>query len=204
MSENKIGQPEVLPIGCIIMASGEGSRFGGNKLLAPFKGQLLIENILNTVSKCGFAALTVVTRHQEIAEICQRKKLPCLLHDLPGQNDTVYLGLKALYTTQLSGYLFCVGDQPLLTEKTITALCRQFLNQPQFIHRPCHAGTAGNPIIFPKKYAAELMQLPQNKGGAYVAKKYPEQVRYLPVQDKYELFDIDTEDDLQHLELLTF
>ncbi len=27
---------ELLPVGCVIMASGQASRFGSNKLLAPF------------------------------------------------------------------------------------------------------------------------------------------------------------------------
>ena len=204
MSENKICLPEKFPIGCIVMASGQGNRFGSNKLLAPFKGKPLIENILTSIIKSNLAKITVVTRHQEIADLCSSKNISCVLHNLPNQNDTVFLGLKEIYDSQLAGYLFCVSDQPLLSSTTITALCRQFLAQPQYIHRTSCGGKAGNPIIFPKKYAAELMQLPQDKGGSYLAKKYPEQVRYLPVQDKYELFDIDTEDDLQHLELLTF
>jgi CTP:molybdopterin cytidylyltransferase MocA len=43
------------------------------------------------------------------------------------------------------------------------------------------------------------MNLPQDRGGAYLAKKYPEQVLYIPVQDSLELYDIDTKEDLEKL-----
>ena len=33
----------------------------------------------------------------------------------------------------------------------------------------------------------------------YLTKKYPEQVRYIPVQDSLELYDIDTKEDLEKL-----
>ena len=52
-------------------------------------------------------------------------------------------------------------------------------------------------MIFPAEFASELACLPQDKGGGVIAKKYPERVRLVQVQDKYELFDIDTVRDLR-------
>lgn len=193
---------KTLPIGCIIMASGAGKRFGSNKLLAPFRGKYLIENILDTVSQLHFSKTAVITRSQEVQSICAKRQLSCLLHTYPGQNDTARLGIKEVYESDTLGYLFCVGDQPLLSQQTLQKLCTAFLQEPQYIYRTIHNNKPGNPVIFPQKYAAELMQLPQDKGGSYLTKKYPEQVRFIPVQDAYELYDIDTAEDLQHLEIL--
>lgn len=192
----------IIPLGCIIMASGAGKRFGSNKLLANFNGKPLIENILNTIMQMNFAKTAVITRSEEIESLCSAKQLNCVLHNYPGQNDTARLGMKAAYSPELSGYIFCVGDQPLLSQQTLHNLCQAFLQNPQYIYRTIHNDKPGNPVIFPKKYAAELMQLPQDKGGSYLTKKYPEQVRFIPVQDAYELYDIDTAEDLQHLEIL--
>lgn len=193
-----------LPIGCIVMASGEGRRFGGNKLLAPFKGGYLLEAVLSAVSQINFAAASVITRSREIDTLCRQKNINCTLHSYPGQDDTVRLGMKSIYSPQLLGYLFCVGDQPLLSAATLNSLCRAFLQDPEHIYRPAANGKPGNPVIFPKKYASELMQLPQDKGGSYLTKKYSGQVRLIPVRNAYELYDIDTAEDLQHLEMLTF
>lgn len=55
---------------------------------------------------------------------------------------------------------------------------------------------AGAPVIFPACYYNELLTLPQGKGGGFIAKKHPAQVVLVPAQDEYELYDIDTPDDL--------
>lgn len=58
---------------------------------------------------------------------------------------------------------------------------------------------AGAPVIFPACYYNELLTLPQGKGGGFIAKKHPAQVILVPAQDEYELYDIDTPDDLIRL-----
>ena len=76
---------------------------------------------------------------------------------------------------------------------------KSFLEAPNFIHRTIFESTPGNPVIFPAKFKEELKNLPQDCGGSYLTKKYPEQVRYIPVQDSLELYDIDTKEDLEKL-----
>lgn len=200
-----ITQPSPSPaanIACIIMASGNASRFGSNKLLADFNGQPLLQNILTVTSMLPFLTRLAVTRSSEAAEICQKMHVPVLLHNEPGQNDTVHLALARLHKLHPAGYLFCVADQPLLKAATLQNLCTAFAGDAAYIYRPAYQGKPGNPILFPARYTSELMQLPQDKGGSYLTKKYPEQVKYLPVQDAYELYDVDTAEDLQHLEML--
>jgi len=58
---------------------------------------------------------------------------------------------------------------------------------------------AGAPVIFPACYYNELLTLPQGKGGGFIAKKHPAQVVLVPAQDEYELYDIDTPNDLVRL-----
>ncbi|MEI3187571.1 MAG: NTP transferase domain-containing protein [Lachnospiraceae bacterium] len=45
----------VLPIGCVIMASGLGKRFGSDKLMASFQGNPMISQILQATSSALFA-----------------------------------------------------------------------------------------------------------------------------------------------------
>ena len=51
--------------GCIIMASGQGTRFGGNKLLEAFHGKPLIQWALDATAGL-FSRRLVVTVHKEI------------------------------------------------------------------------------------------------------------------------------------------
>ena len=58
--------PTTPHLGCVIMASGLGKRFGGNKLMADFDGQPLICRAL-TVTDGLFSHRVVVTRHADVA-----------------------------------------------------------------------------------------------------------------------------------------
>ncbi|MEE1229586.1 MAG: hypothetical protein UHM56_00605, partial [Phascolarctobacterium sp.] len=72
-----------------------------------------------------------------------------------------------------------------------------FLRSPYSISRLGFGTSPGSPMLFPSDVAEELKHLPQDVGGSFVAKKYSERVRIVQVQDKYELFDIDTVRDLR-------
>lgn len=196
-------------LGCVIMASGLGKRFGGNKLMADFHGKPLICQVLS-LTEGLFAHRVVVTRHDEIAHLCQEHHIHVILHKEPYRSDTVRLGLGSL-PAELTGCIFFPGDQPLLHFETITALiqaayvesCEEsninFKGSFHSIYRTIYEDTPGSPILFPKWAFSELMTLPQGKGGGYLTKKYPERVRFVPVRDKKELMDIDTPEDLFHL-----
>lgn len=135
-------------IDCIIMASGEGKRFGGNKLLAPFRGEPLYRRIIRTTSALPFSDRLVVTRHMEIAAWCRENGVRVLLHDLPERNRAIRLGLEALTvqpgsapaaglsgtpsadahsgTPSADACLFCPADQPLVTEESLRRMLQVF------------------------------------------------------------------------------
>ena len=57
-----------MKLGCVIMASGEGKRFGSNKMLADIYGEPLIARTIDSVPR-GFDVV-VSTRWPEVAQIC--------------------------------------------------------------------------------------------------------------------------------------
>ena len=115
---------ELLPVGCVIMASGLSQRFGSNKLLAPFCGEPMLCRAFAATDTPKLSARIVVTRSDEVAQLCRSRNVPVLLHDLPGRNDTVRLGLSALLeqVPELFGCMFLPGDQPLLCRETVEAM----------------------------------------------------------------------------------
>ena len=172
-------------LGCVIMASGLGKRFGGNKLMADFDGHPLICRAL-TVTDGLFSHRVVVTRHADVASLCHAQNFPVILHDKPFRNDTIRLGLDEVTRNgDISGCLFCPGDQPLLSRETIINLIDAFLADNEKIIRPAFQNTPGAPVLFPSWAFSELFSLPEGKGGGFVAKKYPERIQLVPVQDEY-------------------
>lgn len=182
-------------LGCVIMASGQGKRFGGNKLMAELGGKPLISWVLDAVQGI-FPRWVVVTRHADVEALCRQRQIPVVLHDLPYRSDTVRLGLDALGET-LSGCVFCPGDQPLLSRGSLRAMALCALQGPEFIWRLAYGDAVGMPVFFPRWAFPQLRALPQGKGGSVILQKNPGQVRLVPARRECELWDVDSLDDLK-------
>ena len=214
-------EQQLLPVGCVIMASGLARRFGSNKLLADFGGRPLLCRALDATNTPQLAARIVVTRSAEVEALCKAEGVPCLVHGLPGRNDTVRLGLDALLAARpdLAGCMFLPGDQPLLQRETVESMVGIFgwdtktrIERQKETEREIFrlgavaendpAPLVGSPVLFGSSFFPELLTLPENKGGNVLLKKYPAQVRTVCIADSAELLDADTPEVLHQLEAL--
>ena len=188
-------------LGCVIMASGLGKRFGGNKLMEDFHGKPMICRALDATDGL-FSHRVVVTRHESVAALCRERNVDVVLHDLPNRNDTVRLGLEAL--GDLDACMFLPGDQPLLRRETVAMLLENWKENPDRIIRPVYEDTEGSPVIFPSWAIPELKSLPEGKGGSVVIKNHPHDVLRISVRDPFELADADTPQTLELLKGLCY
>ncbi len=175
--------------GCVIMASGLGKRFGGNKLMADLGGKPMVQWALDAV-KGVFSKTVVVTRHEAVAALCEAQGITAVLHDLPYRSDTVRLGLEAL--GDVGHCLFLPGDQPFVTKESLSSM----VLAAQASNDIWQLGGA-SPTIFPKWAFEELKALPQGKGGNVLVKRYG--AKHLPAEE-LELLDIDTRETLAQIE----
>lgn len=190
---NFMGKNE-MKIGLVIMASGLGKRFGGNKLMALLQDKPLIRWIMDTTEDL-FEQRIVVTRNRQIMELCADIGMQCIYHEMPYRSDTVRLGVSVLRDD--IGYCFFVpGDQPLLKKETLVRLIEAARQNPDRIMRAGNKETIGSPVGFPRSFFEELMNLPDGKGGNWIAKKHLEMIQIILTEDESELLDIDTIEDL--------
>ena len=152
-----------------------------------------------------------MTRSAGVKALCDAQAVPCLLHSLPGRNDTVRLGLEALLEQcpNLAGCIFLPGDQPLLQRETLEALITAFAQTQKETERAilrlgaraAHGPdtVAGSPVLFGCGYFPALRTLPEGKGGSVVLKAHPEQVQIVYAQRREELLDADTPEALEEL-----
>ena len=227
--------------GCIVMASGVGARFGGNKLMAELCGAPLVGHAVRATDDL-FSRRVVVTRHADVAALCETLGAQVILHDEPCRNDTVRLGMEAM--DGCDTVTFVQGDQPLIRPASIVALlraaerdaagaarrdavecdvdaaagydaaesdvagavkhdavgCNAAESGVARIWRTSFDGVPGAPVLFPSWAFDELRSLPRGKGGGFVAKTHAECVRTIEVSSEWELFDVDTRDDLEQLQ----
>ena len=186
-------------IGCVIMASGLGKRFGGNKLMADFCGQPLICRVLDA-SENLFDRRVVVTRSREVSDLCRERGIEVILHELPHRSDTVRLGVECM--DDVDGCMFCPGDQPLLRRETLTKMIQCWESDWDTIWRTAFQGEMGAPVLFPKWTFQELASIPNGQGGGFVMNAHLQHLRTVSVSNQYELMDVDTQEDLYFLQRL--
>lgn len=183
--------------GCIIMASGLGTRFGSNKLMAILDGAPLIAHVIRACDGL-FAKRVAVTRHEDVAKLCRSLGMEAVMHDEPLRSDTVRLGMQAM--DGCDTVTFIQADQPFISANALAALLRGAEAHPELIWRVGFQGAPGAPVLFPSWAFDELRTLPPGKGGGFVAKAHAQRVRCVEAASEWELFDVDTVQDLKALQ----
>lgn len=184
-------------ISAIIMASGFSKRMGENKLLMKYNNKFLIEHTLDIISKCNFNDKVIVTQYDKIKIIGENLNFKVIINDYPnkGQSESIKLGIKNCKESE--GYMFFVGDQPLLNKDDIEKLIEVFNEDTSYIVIPQCKGKCGNPVIYPKKYKKDILNLEGDKGGKSIIKS-SDKIKYVNVCEDT-LFDIDYIDDFNNL-----
>ena len=197
------GFADVARLGCVVMASGEGARFGGElgeKLVAPLAGTPVLERTLAALP-ADLLDVVVVTRWDAVEDLCGRLGVRCVRAAGPRKSDTMRAGLEAL--GHRAGCLFVTGDQPLLTEKSVRSLVAALTHEPTAIVRLAWRGRGANPVLWPSDTLGALAQLEGESGGRVLLAGHAElegRVRLVEATDEWEVADVDTPDDLARLE----
>ena len=190
-------------LGCVIIASGLGRRFGGGKLLARLHGKPC-SSMRWTATGGLFARRVVVTRDPAAAALCRGQGVETVLHSQPSRSDTVRLGLEALAghgAPPLDGCLFCPADQPLLWGGGDGGLPGPLRRLRAGAHLAARmAGPAGRAGPFSAWAFAELASLPEGQGAARWSGAGPSGSRCVPAASPDELRDVDRREDLVLLE----
>ena len=188
----------------VLLAAGAGRRFDatqpGRKL------DVLIDGF--TVAERSFSALAqavdavVVAARAEDSAICRLAQT----HGAPvvvpieaslGMGHSLAAGVQLAMRHHASARWFAIAlaDMPWLRATTIRALVHHAATADR-ITRPLHAGQSGHPVIFPVRYAQELMQCHGDNGARDVLNGHAGDVVWLDVDDPGVLRDVDTPDDL--------
>lgn len=187
------------PIGCLLMAAGNASRFGENKLTARFDGQSLFSRALEAIPAGVFVRVTVVSQYPSLLEEASQAGFDAILNDRPedGISRTIRLG------TPGDGGLCpesCTWspDQPLLQAGTVRRIVDAWQEHPNCITAAAHNGKRGNPCLFPSRFFPELCALEADRGGSSVIRRHEDALLLVEAGER-ELFDCDTK---QALEIL--
>lgn len=184
-------------INAIVMASGFSTRMGENKLLMEYRGKTIIENTLNVLSQCNFNEVIIVTQYKEIVNINNKENFKYILNNKAhvGQSESIKLGI--INSGNCDGYMFFVGDQPLLNKGDIDNLIKKFKEDKTNIIIPTFENQKGSPVIFPSFLKSKMLMLKNDEKGKKVIDEY-DNIKYINVE-KETLLDVDTQIDYENL-----
>lgn len=164
-------------ISAVLIASGFSTRMGQEKLLLPIKGEPMIRHIAKVLHQSKVKERILIYRNPEVKEAVGNYVHQAILNEKAalGQSQAVKLGVGHAHP-QSSGYLFVMGDQPLLSAEVINQLVEIHQQHPACILRPVYAGRPGNPVLFPWTYREQLLQVEGDQGGRGIIQANPQAV----------------------------
>ena len=187
-------------LGCVLLASGFGRRFGGNKLLAQAGGVPLYRRALERLAPLPLARVAVTSQYPQVLELA--RSLGFLALDNPGAAEGISAGIRLGVGAMagMDGVLFAVCDQPWLTTESIQRLLDCFTESSSHIWARSWQGKRGNPVVFPADLLPELAALTGDTGGGAVIRRHPERLRLAQAASPRELADVDAPADLDRPE----
>jgi len=202
--------PSLPAVTAIVLAAGQSTRMGGrNKLLLPYRGKTLIENMVDVVAASRAAQVVVVLGHEAgrvrplLNGRCGNGGRVTTVENPSyeeGMATSIQAGLRAAPPSD--GYMICLTDLPLLEPEDLDRLLGAFATRPpeKDILLPLHGGKRGNPVLFSAGYAPEVARASGPIGGCKgIVKRYPQRVLEVEFGNDHAVWDIDTAEDYERL-----
>jgi len=186
----------------IVLAAGRSTRMGGpNKLLADVGGRPMVRIAVEQALASKARPVIVVTGHQRERVEEALAGLPVTFVHNPdfaqGLSTSLKAGVAAL-PQEADGVIVCLGDMPQVDAALIDRLISGFdPERGALVVVPTIAGKRGNPVVWSRRFFAELAGLDGDVGARHLIATYPEAVVEVPVDGNAAFTDIDTPDALE-------
>jgi molybdenum cofactor cytidylyltransferase len=194
----------------LVLAAGAGSRFGGRKLLAPWRGGVLLYGALRAAFAAPVAGVILVTgADADVVSAAARDFAAILATPLDlqvvhapdyrdGLSASLRSGLAAL-PASASGVFIFLGDMPCIPGAIPPALA-DALTLPNIVAAaPVLQGRRGHPVLAAASLIPQLMALRGDQGARRVLDRLGPALALVPTDDPGVLLDIDEPSDLARI-----
>jgi molybdenum cofactor cytidylyltransferase len=191
----------------LVLAAGAGSRFGGKKLLAPWRGGRLIDGALASAFAAPVEAVHVVVGYDAqavsaaaiafAADIAERR-----MHivEAPDHAEGIAASLRAGIAAlpgNASGVLVFLGDMPMVPDHVLEPLARALAHAPAAV--PVFEGQWGHPTAISESLFPRLRLIEGDRGARVLLKSLQARVAEIAAPTNGVLLDVDAPGDLEIL-----
>ena len=187
----------------LVLAAGAGSRFGGGKLAAPWRGRALLDGALDAALAAPVDSVVVVTGADPAVEAIARTRPDARLRTVhaadhaEGLSASLRTGIAALPSDAVGALVF-LGDMPLAPQGVLRPLV-EALVEGAAAAVPVRGGVRGHPAALSRLLFAELAQLEGDRGAGALLDRLGDAVVRIETDDPGALIDVDRPDDLAGL-----
>jgi molybdenum cofactor cytidylyltransferase len=182
-------------IWAIILAAGESRRMGSPKMLLPFNGRTMIENVIENVKDSDVERVLIVLgpERERLTSIARKMNVRYCYNDnfTEGMLSSVQCGFSNLPDDYRAVLVF-QGDQPLITKNPINRVIEKYSDSDNGIVVPVYRKRRGHPILIDRKYHNEIANLNPSKGLRSLAELFSDDVVEAETDDPGILRDFDT------------
>ena len=187
----------------LIPAAGRSRRMGSPKLLLPWNGSTVIEQLLNALTRPEITAVFVVVRPDdlELQAVLQRTVAIAVVpdHDPPDMRDSVELGLQAIrdrfHPDDNDSWLLIPADHPLIEPEVLDGMLLRWSSGDSAALVPKFGDRRGHPTLLRWSLAARAEQLPHEVGINALLRSEPNLVSEWLTDRESVLADLDTPED---------
>ena len=186
----------------IILAAGESTRMGKQKLLLPFQGKTIIEKVIKNIEASGADSTFVVvgSHRNDVINVIGRLNIGiCYNEDYKqGMLSSVKCGIRSL-PVSCEAVLVFPGDQPMIPPTVINKVIHAYINSGKGIVIPTFKKKRGHPLLIDRRYFEEVEKLEEHEGLRALAGKFIEDVLEVETGKNGILKDIDTREEYEEI-----
>jgi molybdenum cofactor cytidylyltransferase len=199
--------PRAPRIAALVLAAGRSSRMGGpNKLLANIGGLPMVVHVVQAALASQAATTVVVLGHmasevrQAVAALgaaAEKVKYVENPDFAEGLSASLRAGLAAL-PADIDGVLVCLGDMPAVAPAQLDRLIAAFNPvEGRSICVPTVAGKRGNPVLWDRRFFAEMAAVSGDTGARHLIGEHADLVCEVDMGSEGVLIDLDTPEALE-------
>ena len=178
-------------IAAVLMASGFGRRYGGNKLLDDFRGKPLYRHALDHIIEAlGKESVIVVSQYEPILAKAGREGILAVKNDqaAEGISASIRLGTHKALEQKKDAVMFFAADMPYLPGTEIRMFAGQFLSSRKpygcMEFGPKHICTNPGAFRLPQG-ERKLLQLTGDRGAMRIMKQEPWNIYYYQIAPEW-------------------
>ena len=182
----------------LLLAAGNSTRFGGQKLLKrlPNGQSIAMTSALGLRHFVDRITVIVNPDHQAMINLFMGERIslvPCAQSKY-GVGHSIACGVSA--TKDAEGWVIALADMPFIKSTTMAAVAKA-LKDGALIAAPVCGAKRGHPVGFSQKLYRELVQLKGDIGGQDLLRLHLSDMVEVPCQDPGIFIDIDTPEELE-------